>query len=118
MRVTEQSICEELREFLNDGGSHLCRDRKHGKNDRTERNGKIFYHAYRGNYIFMVDLIEKTFTMHTRGWYSVTTKSRLNALLSELGKGYIYQHDYTWYYVNGDGVECPFSDVVGKALPL
>lgn len=118
MKATEQSVCKELKEFLSDGGSHLCRDKKHGKNDRTERTGKLFHHSYRGNCILVVDLIDGTFTMRTCGWYTVTTKSRLNALLSELGKGYICQRDYEWYYVNGDGVECPFSDVVGKALPL
>ena len=32
------------------------------------------------------------------GYRTATTKSRLNALLSEFSGGYIYQYKYDWYF--------------------
>lgn len=36
--------------------------------------------------------------LYDGGWRTVTTKSRLSALLSEFGKGsYVYQKNFQWY---------------------
>ena len=43
------------------------------------------------------------------GWQSVTTKSRLNALLSEVTPdGGVFQKDYTWYYNSSKVGTVPF----------
>jgi len=43
------------------------------------------------------------------GWQSVTTKSRLNALLSEvLPSGGVFQKDFTWYYNSSKLGTVPF----------
>lgn len=36
-------------------------------------------------------------TINNCGWKSATTKSRLNAILSELSDAHIYQKDHEWY---------------------
>jgi hypothetical protein len=48
------------------------------------------------------------------GWQSNTTKSRLNAILSEHGTGErVYQKDFTWFVSTSNG-EVPF----GKGIKL
>ena len=43
------------------------------------------------------------------GWQSVTTKSRLNALLSEVtNDGGVFQKDFTWYYNSSKVGTVPF----------
>ena len=43
------------------------------------------------------------------GWQSVTTKSRLNALLSDVTPdGSVFQKDYTWYYNSSKVGTVPF----------
>ena len=43
------------------------------------------------------------------GWQSVTTKSRLNALLSDVTPdGSVFQKDYVWYYNSSKGGTVPF----------
>ena len=43
------------------------------------------------------------------GWQSVTTKSRLNALLSEVTcDGGVFQRDWTWYYNSSKVGTVPF----------
>jgi hypothetical protein len=37
------------------------------------------------------------------GWSTVTTKSRINAVLSWLNKGYVYQKNYNLYYEDSKG---------------
>ena len=48
--------------------------------------------------------------LHTGGWYSVTTKSRLNAILSELITGArVFQRDFNWF-LNYNNVTHDFND--------
>ena len=37
------------------------------------------------------------------GWWSNTTKERLNAILSYYSYGRIYQQDWVWYYTDSKG---------------
>ena len=40
----------------------------------------------------------QAFKLNTGGWYSVTTKSRLNAILQELITGArVFQRDFNWF---------------------
>ncbi|NRA81671.1 MAG: hypothetical protein HRU18_26020 [Pseudoalteromonas sp.] len=43
------------------------------------------------------------------GWYTNTTKERLNGVLHVYGLGYIYQKNHNWYYVDNDGQEQEFN---------
>lgn len=46
-------------------------------------------------------------------WTTNTTKERLNALLSELNKGYIFQKQRIWYWtVNEKTIEFPYGEFV------
>ena len=48
--------------------------------------------------------------LNTGGWYSVTTKSRLNAILSELITGArVFQRDFNWF-LNYNNVTHDFND--------
>lgn len=52
-----------------------------------------------------------------------TTKERLNWVLDAFNMGYIYQKDYTWYYVNPQGEEIVFPwvlklEIVGNGPDL
>ena len=51
-----------------------------------------------GNHIASLDTATHALTLKDGGWQSVTTKSRLNALLQEFVPSMrIFQNDWTWY---------------------
>ena len=51
-----------------------------------------------------------TIQLYDGGWQSNTTKSRLNAILAEFGKGErVYQRQWHWYLEMADGSELPFT---------
>ena len=48
--------------------------------------------------IAVYDHKNQALKLNTGGWYSVTTKSRLNAILSELKCGFrVFQKNFDWY---------------------
>jgi hypothetical protein len=53
-----------------------------------------------------------TYTMQTGGWYTVTTKDRINQYVP----GRVYQADGQWYYKHPNGKKYEFIDgmVVGN----
>ena len=55
----------------------------------------VFLH---GNHIASLDTVSNHLTIKDGGWQSVTTKSRLNALLDEFAPSMgIFQKDWVWY---------------------
>ena len=55
----------------------------------------VFLH---GNHIASLDTATNQLTIKDGGWQSVTTKSRLNALLDEFAPSMgIFQKDWVWY---------------------
>ena len=59
---------------------------------------EVFLH---GNHIATLCKISMDLRLFDGGWQSVTTKSRLNALLDEFGGGdRVIQKDFTWYLVS------------------
>ena len=63
-----------------------------------------------GNHIASLDTATNSLTLKDGGWQSVTTKSRLNALLDEFVPSMgIFQKDWTWYLSDRlDGSIVPF----------
>ncbi len=61
-----------------------------------------------GNHIATVD--DDSVTLFDGGWQSNTTKSRLNAILSEFGADgeRVYQLDFVWW-VHTDGMDVEFA---------
>ena len=56
---------------------------------------EVFLH---GNHIASVDTATNQLQIFDGGWQSVTTKSRLNALLDEFADGArVFQKNYTWF---------------------
>ena len=64
-----------------------------------------------GNHIASVDTATNALTIKDGGWQSVTTKSRLNALLDEFVPSMgIFQKDWVWYLSDRlDGSVIPFQ---------
>ena len=62
---------------------------------------KVFLH---GNHIASVDTATKDLTLFDGGWQSNTTKSRLNALLSEFTYNglSLVQRNWTWFLRDND----------------
>ena len=59
-----------------------------------------------GNHIATVG---KTLDICDAGWQTVTTKSRLNALLNEFAEGcYLFQKNFDWFLGDVDGNKIPF----------
>ena len=59
---------------------------------------EVFLH---GNHIATLCKISMELRLFDGGWQSVTTKSRLNALLDEFGGGdRVIQKDFAWYLVS------------------
>lgn len=82
------------------------------KNDNTEvvysprRNASyVFLH---GNHI--ATILETSLALYTCGYKTKTTKSRLNAILSEHGNGArIFSKNFEWF-VSDNGVTVPFTE--------
>ena len=65
---------------------------------QNDRDMDVFLH---GNHIATLCKISMDLRIFDGGWQSVTTKSRLNALLDEFGGGdRVIQKDFTWYLVS------------------
>ena len=65
-----------------------------------------------GNHIASVDTATNNLTLFDGGWQSVTTKSRLNALINEFTDGTkngVFQKNWSWY-VTADGATHDFAD--------
>ena len=76
------------------------------KNDWSNSNTKVNYNSntdcssvyLHGNQIATVDHNTNALKLSSCGWQSVTTKSRLNAILQELITGArVYQKAFDWY---------------------
>ncbi len=85
---------------------------KDWKNDNTEvlyspeRDASYVY--LHGNHIATIN--ETSIELYTCGWKTPTTKSRLNAILSEHGNGArIFQSNFEWFVVD-NGQKVPFTE--------
>ena len=76
------------------------------KNDWSNSNSQVNYNSntdcsavyLHGNQIATVDHNTNALKLSSCGWQSVTTKSRLNAILQGLIAGAsVYQHKFNWY---------------------
>lgn len=82
------------------------------KNDNTkvvyspERDASYVY--LHGNHI--ATILETSISLYTCGYKTNTTKSRLNAILSEHGNGArIVQSNYEWFVID-NGRKVPFTE--------
>ena len=76
------------------------------KNDWSNSNTNVEYNSFTDcstvvlhrTAIATYDHNTQALKLNTGGWYSVTTKSRLNAILDQLITGArVFQRDFTWY---------------------
>ena len=78
------------------------------RKDNTEViniRGNAFVYLH-GNHIATVG---DTLDICDAGWQTVTTKSRLNALLNEFADGcYVFQKNFDWFLGDSDGNVLPF----------
>ena len=91
MRKIEAKMNKAMRHFLpfSSGNTTVVQHRN---------EMEVFLH---GNHIATLCKISMDLRLFDGGWQSVTTKSRLNALLDEFGGGdRVIQKDFTWYLVS------------------
>jgi len=63
--------------------------------DNTIENCFVYLH---GNHIATYNYANESLSLLDGGWQSVTTKSRLNALLNEFATGFgIFQKNWQWF---------------------
>ena len=88
------------------------------KNDWSNSNTEVNYNSntdcsavyLHGNQIATVDHNTNALKLNTGGWQSVTTKSRLNAILQGLISGAsVFQRDFNWF-LNYNNVTHDFND--------
>ena len=101
MRKIEEQMNYAIRHRKNWAGSNTT---VRAYNDSID----VYLH---GHCIAWLDVITDVWTLSSCGWETVTTKSRLNALMSEFGLGGIFQKNYQWYH-SRDGKTVPFVDGV------
>ena len=101
MRKIEREMIDALKE------------RRYFKKSNTEVIGNMVYLF--DNLIFVIEEGKVKFSCY--GWYSVTTKSRLNAIMHWLGIGKIKQEEGLWYYTNGT-ISIPFCSIEGVFINL
>ena len=72
----------------------------------TETGAREAVVKLHGNHIATVG---DTLQICDAGWQTVTTKSRLNALLNEFAEGcYVFQRNFDWFLGDADGNVLPF----------
>ena len=72
----------------------------------TETGAREAIVKLHGNHIATVG---DTLQICDAGWQTVTTKSRLNALLNEFAEGcYVFQKNFDWFLGDADGNVLPF----------
>ena len=72
----------------------------------TETGAREAVVKLHGNHIATVG---DTLQICDAGWQTVTTKSRLNALLNEFAEGcYVFQKNFDWFLGDSDGNVLPF----------
>jgi hypothetical protein len=76
-------------------------------NDRMYREGDKIKVSYRGNDIAEFDTKTRKMNISSAGWYSHTTKDRLNKILPY---HYVTQAQGDWYLVNRNGQAIPFKN--------
>ena len=77
---------------------------EHSFNSETQEPEAIV--KLHGNHIATVG---DTLQICDAGWQTVTTKSRLNALLDEFADGcYVFQKNFDWFLGDRDGNTIPF----------
>ena len=72
----------------------------------TETGAREAIVKLHGNHIATIG---DTLQISDAGWQTVTTKSRLNALLNEFAEGcYVFQRNFDWFLGDADGNVLPF----------
>ena len=82
------------------------------KGNWSNSNTSVTYHSsenlsevrLHGNLIAWLDHTSQTLALSSAGWHTVTTKSRLNALLYEFNTGIrVFQKNYDWFITDFTG---------------
>ncbi len=80
-----------------------------------DQEGRTLVYLH-GNLIAAIS--KDSITIYDGGWQTVTTKSRLNAILDEVIPGTkVIQRDFKWYIVHQNGEVLPFREINLIELP-
>lgn len=81
--------------------------RKIAHNTWADRNGSSVWVKYHNTVIAAIHE-DGSVTVNTGGYWTSTTKNRLNYLLP--GRTVIFQKDWRWYFYGGDRGQAPYQD--------
>jgi len=91
--------------------NHAIRYRRNwaGSNTMVRVSREVVEVFLHGNHIASLDTATNQLTIKDGGWQSVTTKSRLNALLDEFAPSRgIFQKNWQWFVSDSFGMAEPF----------
>jgi len=107
MRKIEQQMNYAIRNGIAWSQGNTC--------TTAPKNGRTLVYLH-GNLI--ADIGTDEITIYDGGWQSVTTKSRLNAILDEVIPGTsVIQRDFTWYIVDVNRQISTFREVNTIEIP-
>ena len=107
MRKIEQQMNYAIRNGIAWSSGNTC--------TTAPKNGRTLVYLH-GNLI--ADIGTDEITIYDGGWQSVTTKSRLNAILDEVIPGTsVIQRDFTWYIVDVNRQISTFREVNTIEIP-
>ena len=100
-----------MRKISLDSATALVNNKGFKRDNTTVRNGVM--RLYNNPIVW----IEKgVLNLSDCGWQTVTTKDRLNAVLSVFNLGHIFQKDYEWFYSDQDGSITSFNSFMEVKL--
>jgi len=93
-----------MRKISIDGASALLNGKRFTRTNTKVLDGVMELYGHKIAWIRQGKII-----ISNAGWEAVTTKDRLNAILSGLGLGRIFQKDFNWFYKDPAGNITPFN---------
>ena len=109
MRLIETRMNNAIRKRQNfSNGNTMVKTGSFFDNDVYCEESKVFLH---GNHIATYDHVNKELALFDGGWQTVTTKSRLNAILDGFAYGCgVFQQNWNWFINTPRGGTEPFYD--------
>ena len=98
MRKVEQEINKIINDFQKRAVTGAC---QRTKRDRIEsQNGSVYTYLWNHN---IAQITDDKIILYARCWRTVTTKSRLNAVLRLTGRPlYVYQKNFKWFVYDSE----------------
>jgi len=85
-----------MRQITKESTKAFFNNTNYSKSNTFVNNNKFYLHNN-----LIAEIKDNKLILSNCGWFSNTTKERLNGILNYIGKPLIYQKNFIWY-LNGD----------------